>query len=91
MVMLENLRCKLGRPIHISSGFRCPQYNKEIGGNIKSYHLKGRAADIVCDNAKERYDVVGSAISIGFSGIGIDKAFVHVDNRIASPKKIWIY
>ena len=91
MGMLEELRVKLGRPVYITSGFRCPQHNKAVGGSTQSYHLKGRASDIVCSNAAERYEVVGAAIKIGFSGIGIDKGFVHVDNRNSQPRKIWIY
>ncbi len=31
--------------IHINSGCRCPEYNREIGGSEKSQHTLGRAAD----------------------------------------------
>ena len=88
---LEQLRTKLGRAMFITSGFRCPEHNKAVGGASGSYHLKGRAADIVCLSAEDRHNIVGAAIDLGFSGIGIDKHFIHVDNRGALPKKIWTY
>ena len=91
MVMLQKLRQTLDRPLFITSGYRCQEHNKAVGGASESYHLKGMAADIVCISTKDRYEIVGAAIRLGFSGLGIDKQFVHVDNRKALPKKIWTY
>jgi zinc D-Ala-D-Ala carboxypeptidase len=44
--ILEPLRSYIGRPIIISSGYRCPEVNKRVGGQPRSQHLKGQAADI---------------------------------------------
>ena len=44
--VLEPLRVAMGRPIKISSGYRCEKLNKEVGGVYNSQHLKGQAADI---------------------------------------------
>ena len=44
--VLEPLRVAMGRPINISSGYRCEQLNKAVGGVYNSQHLKGQAADI---------------------------------------------
>lgn len=44
--MLQALRDKIKRPIVINSGYRQPAYNAKIGGDKKSPHLKGWAADI---------------------------------------------
>lgn len=44
--MLQELRDKLSRPVVINSGYRQPAYNAKIGGDKKSPHLKGWAADI---------------------------------------------
>lgn len=46
-VVLEPLREKLGKGIHITSGYRCPELNTAIGGASSSQHTKGQAADIV--------------------------------------------
>lgn len=45
---LDGIREKLGKPIIISSGFRCPVLNKAVGGVGSSQHQKGLAADLVC-------------------------------------------
>ena len=44
--VLEPLREAFGRPITVSSGFRCPELNKAVGGARTSQHLLGQAADI---------------------------------------------
>ena len=43
--VLEPLRVAMGKPIKISSGFRCQELNKKVGGVYNSQHLKGQAAD----------------------------------------------
>lgn len=45
---LDNIREKLGKPISVSSGYRCPVLNKAVGGVANSQHQKGLAADLVC-------------------------------------------
>lgn len=45
---LDVIREKVGKPILISSGFRCPVLNKTVGGVANSQHLKGLAADLIC-------------------------------------------
>lgn len=45
---LDGIRAKLGKPISVSSGYRCPMLNKAVGGVANSQHQKGLAADLVC-------------------------------------------
>lgn len=45
---LDGIREKLGKPISVSSGYRCPMLNKAVGGVANSQHQKGLAADLVC-------------------------------------------
>lgn len=42
---LELVRAALGKPIVITSGYRCPELNKRIGGVSTSAHTKGLAVD----------------------------------------------
>ena len=60
--VLEPLRVALGKPISVTSGFRCAKLNKAIGGASNSQHQTGQAADIqvkgmtpkqVCDKIDE--------------------------------------
>lgn len=47
---LDDIRAKFGKPISVSSGYRCPLLNKAVGGVVNSQHQKGLAADLVCDD-----------------------------------------
>lgn len=44
--VLDPLREAYGKPIHVSSGYRCPKVNGIAGGVKKSHHMRGMAADI---------------------------------------------
>jgi zinc D-Ala-D-Ala carboxypeptidase len=47
--LLEPLRFRLGKPIHILSGYRCRELNETVGGVGNSKHLYGQAADITVE------------------------------------------
>ena len=44
--VLDPLRELWGLPIRVTSGYRCPELNDEVGGVEDSYHMEGCAADI---------------------------------------------
>jgi hypothetical protein len=48
---LQDLRNETGRSIGISSGYRCPNFNKKIGGDPNSAHLQGGAADFYFEDS----------------------------------------
>lgn len=43
----ERVREIVGKPLIITSGYRCPELNKAIGGAITSQHIFAEAIDIV--------------------------------------------
>lgn len=45
-MILDPLRRCYGKPIIITSGFRCTKLNAAVGGVDNSWHLMGNAADI---------------------------------------------
>ncbi|EJX06202.1 peptidase M15 superfamily [gut metagenome] len=45
--VLDPLREAYGKPIKVTSGYRCHELNKAVGGSKTSEHCKGMAADIV--------------------------------------------
>ena len=45
----ESIRMEWGKPIVISSGYRCPEHNTEVGGEQLSVHLVGLALDLYVD------------------------------------------
>jgi hypothetical protein len=54
---LEIVRAALDKPMVISSGYRCPELNKAIGGAANSAHLYGLAADFIVPEFGNAFDV----------------------------------
>lgn len=44
---LQPIRDKIKKPMLITSGYRCPQVNKLVGGVANSQHTKGQAVDFI--------------------------------------------
>ena len=51
--ILEPLRAAYGKPIRVTSGYRCKKLNKAVGGVNGSAHLSGYAADLQASDMKE--------------------------------------
>ena len=51
--ILQPLREAWGKPLIISSGYRCPALNKAVGGADTSAHLYGYAADVQVARSKD--------------------------------------
>jgi len=56
-VLEEVRRILLDHPIHITSGYRCPELNDACGGAETSAHMSGLAADFTCPEYGTPYDV----------------------------------
>ena len=56
--VLQPLRDHLGKPVVVSSGYRCKDLNKKVGGVENSQHLKGEAADIKVRDREDLIDVM---------------------------------
>jgi zinc D-Ala-D-Ala carboxypeptidase len=90
--MLDDVRDKFDKPIHINSGFRTPAHNEAVGGAENSSHLKGLAVDIACDNSIDRFDLINCLLDVGFSRIGVAKTFIHADiDPDKSNGVMWTY
>ena len=51
-VVLDPLREWYGKPIRVTSGFRCEALNEAVGGSNTSQHRLGEAADITVGTKK---------------------------------------
>lgn len=89
---LEKLRQLIGRPVIVSSGYRCAKHSVEAAKAQPGLHRDGLAADIyvVGMTARELYQYVRQVPE--FRGIGVDdeQGYVHVDIRSTPPAK-WCY
>ena len=81
---LEDIRERAGRPVQVTSGYRPPDYNREVGGVSNSTHIDGLAADIYCDGltTEQLYDICEQVIGKrGGVGYYPKSGFIHVDLR----------
>jgi len=85
---LQELREKVGKPLIISSGFRCNIHNATMGGAIYSYHRWGLAVDVLCPKGLDIETFKDVAMDIKtFKGIGVydDPPRLHLDIRQGEP------
>ena len=82
LAKLVALRNVLEKPVYITSGYRCPSYNRKVGGVANSYHCIGLAADIQVKEIN-LMELLAYAEEIDFSGIGFyeKRHFLHLDVR----------
>ena len=93
---LQDMRTEYGRPMIITSGYRCPSHPAEVTKSAPGAHALGLAADIGVQGA-EAYNVLKLALKHGFTGIGVQQKgngrFIHVDiatTELPRPM-IWSY
>jgi len=87
--LLEQLRGQLGgKPVVVSSAYRCAAHNRALGGARQSQHLLGNAADIAVAGVAP-LEVAAAAEKVGFAGVGRYSGFTHVDVR-AVGKARWV-
>ena len=85
----DEIRSRIGKPIHINSGLRCKTHNANVGGVSNSQHLLGKAADLGCPSGCTPTQMASIAEEImgDTGGIGIYPWGIHIDTR--STKSRW--
>lgn len=74
--VMDPARRKLGKPVFINSGFRCPRHNKTVGGVANSQHVRGEACDCRCDDNRRLARII---VEQGrYDQLIIYPSFVHV-------------
>jgi uncharacterized protein YcbK (DUF882 family) len=92
MDRLQALRTKMGRPLIVNSGYRCPAHNAALpGASPTSLHKLGRAFDISTKgpgwDSKQVTRLQGKAAVVGFNGIGVYRGgWMHLDT---GPLRDW--
>lgn len=74
--VLEPLRMAYGKPITISSGYRCEELNKRVGGAKTSQHCKGEAADLQCADLASIFGIIIERLP--YDQLIWEKGWVHV-------------
>ena len=82
--VLDPLREAYGRPIRVTSGYRCPKLNRLVDGSPNSQHMRGEAADIqpVVGNEADLPELARILIENGkFDQLIIYPTFIHVSYK----------
>ena len=61
-ILLDPLREAWGGPLIVTSGYRCPELNKAVGGSGTSAHTAGWAADLVPGDNRSAQELVNFAV-----------------------------
>ena len=93
MAALQRVRHAFERPMSVTSGFRCKDYDTRIGG--AGVHPTGQAADIAI-SGENVYHLLSAAITM--RGIGLKqhgahaRRFMHLDMTDGPMRpRIWTY
>lgn len=99
MKELDDLRHRYGKPLVVSSGYRCPDHNVKVSSTGRTGpHTTGHAADLLVDRG-DAFRLLKIALAMRFTGIGFQQKgvgrFIHLDdlpNLIGQPRPtIWTY
>jgi len=88
---LDRIRLLLGHPLDISSGYRSPALNAEVGGARNSQHSQGLAADFTCPGFGPPLAI---ACALRDSGIAFDtliyefEEWIHVSFTAAPRRRV---
>lgn len=82
VTVLELVRLRFKKPVIITSGYRCEEHNRSMGGAPKSKHTLGIAADIKITGVAPSniFDFLDDTFPDCF-GLGLYHGWVHIDVR----------
>ncbi len=92
--VLTELETRMGFELQITSGYRDPEHNRDVGGVDGSEHTYDPAegADVFCQRSVTRFKMVTALLAMGIRRIGIGATFVHVGIAKDKPQDtIWTY
>ena len=95
MDKLQTLRTAYGKPMKVTSGYRCAGHPIEAAKAKPGAHASGCAVDIGVQGA-EAHRLLAMALNAGFSGIGVQQKgsgrFIHLDTLTGPTRPtVWSY
>lgn len=94
VAILTKLEAVMGFSLQITSGYRDPAHNADVGGVPNSEHMldPSMAADVFCQRSPTRYKMLKALFELGVTRIGIGKTFIHIGISPAHPQLVvWDY
>ena len=95
MGKLQALRTAYGKPMRVTSGYRCPKHPIEAKKAAPGAHASGCACDIGVEGA-DAHRLLKLAMEMGFTGIGVQQKgagrFLHLDTLATGVRPtVWSY
>jgi zinc D-Ala-D-Ala carboxypeptidase len=95
MASMQQLRNMYGKPMAITSGYRCPDHPIEAKKSTPGAHASGEACDIGVQGT-DAYHLLRLALALDFTGIGVQQKgggrFIHLDTLRDPPRpNVWSY
>ena len=84
--VLQKIRNHFGKAVTITSAYRTPNHNKNVGGTSFSQHLYGKAADIKVQGIAPSEVAKYAETLLDEGGIGIYNTFTHIDVRATKSR-----
>ena len=92
--VLDPLREAWGGPIHVNSGYRCPELNRAVGGTPYSQHQRGEAADITVGTPARNRRLLSLIKSLN---LPVDQCidekgcrWIHVSHRAGRNRRLYM-
>ena len=80
--LLEPARIVLNTPLIITSGYRCPILNSQIGGSKTSQHINGTAADFIVNTKKISLETAFIKLKespfLHYGQLILEKSWIHI-------------
>lgn len=93
LIVADAIREQYAAPITITSAYRSPAYNRAVGGEAASFHMRNQALDLIANNVPRLFQIARSlrgkrfrlpgngGTFLWWGGIGKYPGFVHIDTR----------
>lgn len=94
---LNEIRHIYGKPMLITSGYRCKNHPVEKKKPIPGTHALGCAVDISVNDSRTRFELMKIAMDSGITRIGFADTFLHFDfgdkinQKQFQPNVAWKY
>ena len=96
MRRLETVRMSYGKPMVVTSAYRCPVHNASVSSTGSTGpHTTGRAIDIQCAG-HDAHALLRIALREGMTGVGIRQTgphsgrFIHLDD-LSGANRPWVW
>lgn len=85
MENVQKIRELYGKPLTLTSAWRCKNHSSEKKKKVPGQHNRGTAVDIAISDGVMAYKLITLGLSLGATGFALGNGFVHLDWRVDTP------